>query len=107
MKKVGRPSYPRIGCSVKRCHRGTSRLPPGNVYICPNHWRQVPKSWKRRLSLFRRRAGAASTDEQYDRAARAWWATFRRIVKLFDEDHVQGDQMPAIMKEQLRKDGLL
>jgi hypothetical protein len=59
--------YPRVNCCIDGCHRGTTRikpLQPGHYdiesggqpeWICSVHWRLVPRSWKRRRSLFWRR----------------------------------------------------
>lgn len=57
--------FPRVGCSVEGCRRGTTRirqLPPGHYWLdtgtsdpgwlCGEHWRRVPRALKRRHRLF-------------------------------------------------------
>ena len=112
-----RSGFPRVNCIVDGCARGTTRIRPDadgaqGDWICADHWRTVPKAWRRRLSLFGRRARAAEKrgdDEKMQRAARAYWSLWARIVALFDPDTAPSDEagLPLTMREELRRIGLL
>ena len=114
MRKARRASHPRVNCCITGCKRGTTRLEPNAngepvEWICGEHWRQVPKSWRTRMSLFGRRYRSARRKgdvEQMHRCARLWWQRFDKAKALFDQDP-PSDEIPPLMAEQLRKDGLL
>lgn len=96
-------------CLIADCNRRTTRCEAATEWICATHWRMVPRSWKRRLSLFRRvyaKAERRGDVVDMDRAARAWWKAWNRIKALFEVEALQGDVPPALA-EVLRKDGLL
>ena len=79
-------------------------------WICGEHWKRVPKTWRQRLSLYRRRYNAAERkgDEEGMRvAARVWWSRWERCKALFAEDQHKDGDMPALMQEDLRRVGLL
>jgi hypothetical protein len=96
-------------CLVEGCNRRTTRCDAGAEWICATHWRMVPQSWKRRLSLFRRayvKAERRCDVEGMDRAARTWWKTWGRVKAIFAAEPLPGE-IPAGLAEVLRKDGLL
>lgn len=90
--------FPVVRCSVDGCMRGTSRIEPvtGNQiwlntgtadpgWICGGHWPRVPRSYKRRMTLFRRRLrklwpdGAAEPVGDAMRDYERVWALYRRM----------------------------
>lgn len=113
MRKA-RPRYPRVNCLVPGCKRGTTRCAPeadGSEpeIICDPHWRTVPITWRKRLSLYRRRYTLAERkgDERgMEVAARCWWHRWEAITRLFKQP-AQGEAIDPLMAEGLRKAGLL
>lgn len=103
------PTYPRIECLAEGCRRGTSTLPPGGWMVCAKHWRMVPKSWKRRLNLIRRRWRKAERMQDWGKCAhchRLHSKMLKRIRQLFDYEH-EGKEMPLAMREELRDIAIL
>lgn len=116
MQKRQTSGFPRVQCLAPDCQRGTTRIRPNedgdqDEWICGDHWRRVPKSWKSRLSLFRRRYFAAerkADEATMQRASHAYWNIWARIKRSLqspESEMVEG--MPAIMLSELRRDGLI
>jgi hypothetical protein len=60
----------RIPCIVPFCRRTISPSGPhtgATEWICANHWRLVPRTWKRRLSLFKRHQRWDLCDNMWER----------------------------------------
>lgn len=114
--KAPRPTYPRVNCIAPDCRRGTTRLRPHSngmevEWICAVHWRAVPKAWRQRLSLFRRRYFAAERKGDSDtmtRAGRAFWRCWDRIANLARNPAsvTTGEGLPLGMADELRRMGL-
>ena len=50
--------YPRIGCAVPFCRRGSRTFQPGWEFLCATHWRLVDRELKRlRTRVKRSRRG--------------------------------------------------
>jgi len=104
-----RPVYPRVFCCIPGCKRSTTRIaPPCESVICGSCWRRAPKHlrdyysrFSRRLTIARKRNSdrVALLEHVVDQA-------FRRVWKALLEQPL-GDDIPTLMREQLRKDGLL
>lgn len=83
---LNRYSVNRVPCEVPGCSRtmGSDRYqrlfghPPG-TWICVEHWRWVPRGWKRVLSRHnreRRKYGFTPREAAYDRV----WARIYRLL---------------------------
>jgi hypothetical protein len=61
-------TFPRTACVADGCHRGTRRIapcPPSHVsidsgrgrheWLCADHWRRIPKTWKKRRRKLHKR----------------------------------------------------
>lgn len=114
--KPARPSYPRVNCLVPGCKRGTTRMEPREdgtppEVICGKHWRTVPVAWRRRMTLFRRKATAAEKrgdEAKLMRASMAWWQGWDRIVRLLSNpDSVMAGELPVTIATELEREGLL
>lgn len=108
MKRPPRPRYPRIGCSVPGCKRGTTTFEPGTRMICGKHWRKVPVDLRREHSRWRRKATALDkrddprADICHRRCSQAW----ERALRLLTAPPSESDEIPPLMAEELRKAGL-
>lgn len=77
--------------------------------ICGKCWRRAPKVMREQFLLARRRAnrflkaGNPRGEEWMRRSDFHFW----RIHALLTESEPDGDDLPPLMAEQLRKDGLL
>jgi len=100
----------RLNCCVPGCKRSTSRFGDdaaerGVRFICGPHWSTVPRSWKRRLSLFKRRATKAfrtGDADQLERAQRAIVRAWARIEGVFAQAEPIGDELPSWLTLHLR-----
>lgn len=108
--------HPRVNCVVAGCQRGTARLPPGKEgstpeFICGSHWRSVPKPWRTRISLYRRRFFAARRkDDQrgMEVAYRCFWNRWDSSVDLLNNPQsVMHGDLPASLATRLAAQGLL
>lgn len=117
MKPVRRQTsgWPRVGCLVPGCGRGTTRIQPNEdgeqgEYVCGRHWPMVPKSLKRRLARARKAALAAGRRQDRDAWDR-WWRIFDRLWFRIRAGLVVGhhpaDQMPMAMRADLEREALL
>ena len=95
---------PRLECMAPGCSRGTRRYPSGE-FICAKHWRTVPQSWKRRMTLFRRKRFAAEKRGDADRSRRLsnleldlWFRIRRHIIGA----ELEGDDLPPGLEGHLR-----
>lgn len=110
--------WPRVNCCVDGCERGTTRIQPSEgwiataaandvPYLCPVHWRRVPKWMKARLrrlekAYLRWRAinRQESTRQSYLKAGQAKRLTerhWKRMVGLFDVGHIDMDEIARII----------
>lgn len=108
LAKQGRPRHPRINCCIPGCKRGTTTFEPGTIMICGKCWRKAPKAMRQRWTKFRRRETLARKRDHphADRWGFLAHDIFERIRALL-EGEAPPDEMPPLMAEQLRKDGLL
>lgn len=114
--KVPRPTYPRVNCLAPDCKRGTTRLATlasgaAPEWICGPHWQAVPKVWRQRLSLYRRRYFAAERKgdkEGMAVAQRVFWRRWDRIAALVRNPAsvTTGEGLPLGVADQLKRMGL-
>ena len=110
MSKAPRTRHPRINCSVPGCNRGTTAFEPGTDMICGPCWRRAPLALRRRFGNLSRRAKAAERRDDARTAWRAWRLhrrTWERILALLTAPPSDSDDIPPLVAEQLRKDGIL
>jgi len=114
--KSARPSYPRVNCVIQGCHRGTTRCAPNDdgsapEIICGNHFRKLPKSWRRKLTLYRRAFDAAERREDVPKmraASRCWWSRWEACKHFLNEpESIMDDGLPLGLSSELKKDGLI
>lgn len=111
-----RTVYPRVNCLAPGCKRGTTRCEPHKngapvEWICGTHYQQVPKVWRQRLSLYRRRYFAAERKGDHEGmavASRVFWRRWERIVALVQNPAsvTTGEGLPIGMADELRRMGL-
>lgn len=76
-------------CRVPGCTRWTRKLPPRTEYLCPGHWRSVPRRLKRHKRMMERalvRRGEIEENGEVwlcrtERAARALRSAWGRCVE--------------------------
>lgn len=105
-----RVSYPRINCCIKGCKRGTTTVEPGTRIICGKCWRKAPKwmrdcasHWRQRARMFDRR-GDSELAAAYGCSANN---SFENIRKVLNGKEAEGEGLPPLMGEELRKAGLI
>lgn len=105
-----RPHHPRIECSVPGCERGSTYFEPGTRFICGRCWRRAPQDirvsytrWRRKFTAAERRGDERAINAYGFQVGRAW----ERVLRLLTAEAETGTEVPALMAEQLRKDGLL
>lgn len=110
---MNRRAHPRIACVVEGCKRGTTRFPPLEdgrriEFICGEHWRRIPSSWRKRLAMLKRRATMArkrGDHERAERIVRAECRAWARCKSAFDAPPVD-DELPAGLAMHLADLGL-
>jgi len=60
----------RIACLVPFCRRTHRNYEGFRAWICGKHWAMTSRTWRRRLSLFRRRGRKDLADRMFSRLAR-------------------------------------
>ena len=114
MRRKQTSGFPRVNCLAPGCKRGTTRIEPGangfqGEWICAHHWRTVPKTWRQRLSLYRRRYSRAvdhGDDLKAQSAARCYWSRWDRIAALVRANEGETG-LPLDLETELRRDGLI
>ncbi len=121
--------FPRVGCLVPGCKRGTTRIEPlpdnrfwlhhdgrDPQYICGVHWARVPKALRRRDRMFIRAWRKLSEPwppipgdqeqkaRQVEMLIRKSWERIKRVA--CGDETPMYDDIPAAMSDDLRRLGL-